>query len=156
MAETSRMQTTVWYQKTGNYCPSYTVFLQQQNFLQVIEVLYKILPDSPYYSVLSELPPPDPTSPTSTTTFEAQSAIHNSLNVINEIVALIEKDEHEAITKEVERRRMRLNSSGVEQLTKEVGLEIWASSNVSVADLVLLLCFLCITDTLIQTDPCTL
>lgn len=80
--------------------------------------------------MLSSLPPPDPTNPTITTTFDIQSAVYNSLSVIQEIVSLLEKEEDETLQKEVEKRRMRLGASRPEVLRKEVGKEIWSVSQV--------------------------
>lgn len=60
----------------------------------------------------------------------AQSAIHNSLPLIEEIVALIEKEEEMEISKEVERRRMRLGSGRPEDVRNEVGCGIWGTSKV--------------------------
>jgi superkiller protein 3 len=61
----------------------------------------------------------------------AQVAIHNSLTVYEELVSLMEKQEADVIAKEVEKRRMRLNASGPEQLRKEVGKDVWGDSKVS-------------------------
>lgn len=102
------------------------------NLLQIVKALSLLLPDSPLYPVLSTLPPPDPTAPTATSTFPTQSAIHNSLPVIEEITALTEKEESEVLEKEVNKRRQRLGSAGPEELRKQVGLEIWGSSEVRV------------------------
>lgn len=60
----------------------------------------------------------------------AQSAIHNSLPLIEEIVTLLEKEEELEITKEVERRRMRLGSGRPEDIRNEVGRDIWGASKV--------------------------
>jgi superkiller protein 3 len=98
---------------------------------QVIDALGLLLPSSPLYSILSVLPEPDATTPTSTTTaYVVQVAIHNSLPTLEEIVSLTEADEEEKIDKEVERRRMRLGASRPEKIKVEVGLEVWSSSAV--------------------------
>lgn len=89
-----------------------------------------LLHDSPYYGVLSTLPAPDPTNPTATTTFVAQSAVHNSLPILEEIVAVFEKDETEAIQREVEKRRMRLGAPPVGQIRKDVDKEVLEVSKV--------------------------
>ena len=78
--------------------------------------------------MLCTLPPPNPTSPTSTTTAVTQEAIHNSLPILEEIVALIEKDEHEMLQKEIDKRRQRLNAPRLEELKKEVEREILGTS----------------------------
>ena len=90
------------------------------------------LPDSPYYALLSTLPPPDATAPTATTTFAAQTAVHNSLPILQEIVALTESEEENALTREIEKRRMRLDSAHAspEELRKQIGLGIWSASKV--------------------------
>ncbi|KAF8322289.1 hypothetical protein DL93DRAFT_2205831 [Clavulina sp. PMI_390] len=104
--------------------------LQRENGtrLQIVAALELFLPSSPYYSLLSTLPPPDLTQPTATTTFVAQSAIHNSLPLIEEIVELIEKEEESEISKEVDRRRMRLGAGRPEDIKNEVGCSIWGAS----------------------------
>lgn len=88
------------------------------------------LPESPFYSTLSELPPPDATSPTATTTFFAQTAIHDSLPLLEEIVSIHEKDEENNYNREVDARRKRLDAAGPEEVRKEVVREIWSVSKV--------------------------
>ncbi|KZT27982.1 TPR-like protein [Neolentinus lepideus HHB14362 ss-1] len=95
---------------------------------QAIEALSLFLPESPFYLVLSTLPPPDPTNPTATTTFATQVAIHNSLPILEEIVSILEKEEEETFTKEFDKRRTRLNAAGPEQLKKDIGRELWSTS----------------------------
>ncbi|CAL1707991.1 unnamed protein product [Somion occarium] len=95
---------------------------------QLADALCLLLPDSKFYSVLSTLPPPDPSNPTASTVFFTQSAFQNSLPVLEEIVAIIEKDEEDTIKNEIARRRTRLGASGPEQLKREVGREVWGSS----------------------------
>ena len=82
------------------------------------------------YNILSGLPPPNPTAPTATTTFAAQSAVHNSLPVLEEIISIAEKDESDNFNKEVNKRRMRLGAPSPEEVRKEVGREIWGISKV--------------------------
>lgn len=89
-----------------------------------------MLPGSYLYLLISTLPPPDPTNPTSTTTSAIQACIHNTLPILEEIIALIEKDEDEMVKKEVDKRRMRLGAAGPEELRKDVGREVWGSSKV--------------------------
>ncbi len=98
--------------------------------VQIVKGLSYLLPESPFYPILSQLPPPDSTTPTATTTAYAQSALYNGLPILEEIVDLIERQESSYVQKEVERRRTRLGASGPEQLRKEVGREIWAQSRV--------------------------
>lgn len=95
---------------------------------EVADALALLLPDSPFYSVLSSLPPPDQTNPTSTTTFLAQSAIHNSLPILEEIIGIIEKNEQSAFEAEVMKRRTRLGAAGPEQIKRDVTREIWSAS----------------------------
>ena len=100
------------------------------DYSQIITALSYLLPDSTFYSTLLNLPPPDPTNPTSTTTFVAQTAIHNSLPVIEEIISLTEQNEEGFIKTEFDRRRTRLGASQPDQLKKEIGLEVWRTSKV--------------------------
>lgn len=88
------------------------------------------MPGSPVYHLLSTLPPPDPTQPTSTTTFAAQSAIYNSLPLLEEIAGILEKEEEKLISSEVDRRRMRLDAGRPEDIRNEVGCTIWRNSKV--------------------------
>ncbi|KAG6854057.1 hypothetical protein C0991_011035 [Blastosporella zonata] len=96
--------------------------------LQVIETMSLLLPQSPMHAVLSSLPLPDLTSPTSTTTLVTQTAIHHSLPHIEEIVQLVEVQEEETLRKEVDKRRTRLGAPSLEILKNEVGREIWGPS----------------------------
>ncbi|KAG6334505.1 hypothetical protein ID866_4588 [Astraeus odoratus] len=95
---------------------------------QIIGALAYLLPDSPVYDTLSNLPPPDPTNPTSTTTFSTQVAIDNSLPVIQEIISLTEQGEETFIRVEYDKRRTRLGAPPPDQLKKEIGLEVWKTS----------------------------
>ena len=74
------------------------------------------LPTSTYYTTLSSLPPPDPTTPTATTTYNAQAAIHNSLPILQEIVALTEAEEESVLKNEVEKRVTRSFSEGLTRM----------------------------------------
>ncbi|KAF8891676.1 TPR-like protein [Infundibulicybe gibba] len=96
--------------------------------LQLVEALILYLPDSSLSSTLSHLPAPDPTNPTSTTTYTAQAAVHDTLPILEEIVALLEAHENGIIIAEVEKRRNRLGAASPEQLKKEVGRSIWGKS----------------------------
>ncbi|KAK0440394.1 TPR-like protein [Desarmillaria tabescens] len=96
--------------------------------LQVVDAISLYLPTSPHYALLSTLPPPDPTNPTSTTTFEAQEAVHNGLPILEETVRILEKDEADKITREFEKRRTRLGAGTPEQIKKDVGVEVWSVS----------------------------
>ncbi|KAG2745039.1 superkiller protein 3 [Suillus brevipes Sb2] len=95
---------------------------------EVIQALFLYLPDSSLYPVLSSLPPPDPTNPTSTSIFPTQSAIHNSLAVYEELISLTEREEEIFIKSEFDKRRTRLGGPKPEQLRKEIGIEVWHSS----------------------------
>jgi superkiller protein 3 len=59
-----------------------------------------------------------------------QEAVHNSLPILEEIIALTEQDEDETVKKEISKRRTRMNAPGLEELKKEVGREIWGASKV--------------------------
>ncbi|KAG6908388.1 hypothetical protein DXG01_004817 [Tephrocybe rancida] len=96
--------------------------------LQVIEAMSLLLPHSPMCAALSSLPPPDLTNPSSTTTLVAQTAIHQSLPHIEEIVRLVELHDEETLKKEVEKRRMRLGAPSLEVIKNAVGREIWGPS----------------------------
>ncbi|KAH7888376.1 superkiller protein 3 [Phlebopus sp. FC_14] len=87
-----------------------------------------LLPDSPFYPTLSSLPPPDATNPTSTTTFATQTAIHNLLPVIEEIISLTEREEALFLQSEFDKRRTRLGGPSPEQLKKDIGVEVWSVS----------------------------
>ncbi|THH06300.1 hypothetical protein EW146_g9652 [Bondarzewia mesenterica] len=96
---------------------------------QLISALSLYLPDSPLYPTLTSLPPPDPSNPTSTTTYASQIAVQNSLPILEEIVSLIERSEEQNIKKkEVDNRRTRLNAAGPEEVKREVRREVYANS----------------------------
>ncbi|KAJ7782973.1 TPR-like protein [Mycena metata] len=94
---------------------------------QLVEALSLLLSDSPLYAVLYTLPVPDHTNP-SAPGYQTQAAVHNNLPVLEEIVGIVEKDEEDAYTKEVAKRRTRLGAASPEQLRKEVGIEVWGPS----------------------------
>lgn len=96
----------------------------------MLDSLANYLGDSAFYALLSTLPLPDPASPTSTTTFEAQVAIHDGLNVLEEMISLTETLEDDAYKREVDKRRMRLGASSPDQLKKEVFKDISDNSQV--------------------------
>jgi len=98
--------------------------------VQLLDAISLILPQSALYPVFATLPLPDHTNPTLTTTYVAQTAIHNSLSVLEQLIALLESYEDQYLKKEVEKRRTRLGASPPEKLKKEVGMEIWATSRV--------------------------
>ncbi|KAI0063698.1 superkiller protein 3 SKI3 [Artomyces pyxidatus] len=95
---------------------------------QLAEALALYLPESPFYPTLSSLPQPDATNPTATTTFDAQSSIHNSLPILEEIVSLVEREEEDHIKREVDNRRKRLNAGSPEDIRREVGREVYSIS----------------------------
>jgi superkiller protein 3 len=88
------------------------------------------LPDSELYPALSKLPSADATNPTLTTFSEVQSAIHNSLPVLQNIVSIIERSDEEAIRREFDRRRTRLGAPPAIILKKEVTAELLGASEV--------------------------
>ncbi|CAK5265358.1 unnamed protein product [Mycena citricolor] len=99
---------------------------------QLVEVLSLLLENSSLYPLLSTLPVPDHINPDMTPAYHIQSAIHNTLPTLEEILGIIEKEEDSIYLSEVAKRRTRLGASSPEQLRKEVGLEIWSSSQVCV------------------------
>ena len=56
--------------------------------------------------------------------------MQDSLPILQEVVSLTEKEEEEKITREVDKRRMRLSASRPEVIKNEVGREVWGSSTV--------------------------
>ena len=100
------------------------------DFFQQIAALGLLLESSPLYTVLSTLPEPEPTAPTSTTTFAVQQAVYNSLPILEELVDLNEVEEMDVLKREVEKRRTRLGAPPLERLKLEVGLEVWEVSPV--------------------------
>ncbi|CDO72766.1 hypothetical protein BN946_scf184994.g19 [Trametes cinnabarina] len=98
------------------------------NRMQLAEALALLLPDSELYPVLSTLPPPDPTNPTSTTISPVQEAIYNSLPVLEELVSLYEQEEESVMENEISKRRMRLNAPPTEQIRRDVTLEVLSDS----------------------------
>lgn len=98
---------------------------------QIADTLFFVLPGSPFYPVLSTLPPTDATNPAATTTFVAQSAVHNSLPTIEEIISIFETHERATFEREVANRRTRLGAPNPEQIRREVIREISAKSRVS-------------------------
>ncbi|KXN90207.1 Superkiller protein 3 [Leucoagaricus sp. SymC.cos] len=95
---------------------------------KLVDALSYLLPDSPFYPILSKLPPPDPTNPTASTVASIQSSVYNELPILEEIVDLIEKQEKTFMEREIGRRRTRLGAGGPDQIRKEVGREIWGTS----------------------------
>ncbi|KAF7321489.1 Antiviral protein [Mycena kentingensis (nom. inval.)] len=95
---------------------------------ELIDALSLILPDSPFNGLLSTLPIPDHTNPESVPAYATQAAVHNALPILEEIVAVLERNEASAYDKEVAKRRTRLGAATPEVLRKEVGVEIWGSS----------------------------
>lgn len=94
----------------------------------LVEALSLLLEGSPYYAVLSGLPEPDASSPTASTVFDIQVAIHNNLPVLEEIILLTEQSEEETIAQEIQKRRTRLDAPPLAILRELVKREIWSSS----------------------------
>jgi superkiller protein 3 len=92
----------------------------------------QVLPGSEFYPVLSSLPEPDSTNPTSTSTFWIQSAVHESLPVLEEVVSLLETEEQARFTKDFNARRTRLGGPKPAELKKELDKEICDNSKVRV------------------------
>ena len=89
-----------------------------------------LLPDSALSATLSNLPPPDPTNPIASSIFDMQTAVHNSLPIIEEIISLTERGEEVVIKNEFDKRRTRLGGPSPEQLKKDIGVEMWGTSRV--------------------------
>ncbi|KAJ3567050.1 hypothetical protein NP233_g6613 [Leucocoprinus birnbaumii] len=96
--------------------------------IKLVDALSDLLPESPFYHVISKLPPPDATNPTATTTAYVQSAVYNELPILEEIVDLLEKQEKSHMDREFERRRTRLGAGSPEQVRKDIGREICSTS----------------------------
>ena len=97
---------------------------------QLAEALTLLLPSSPFHPVLSTLPPPDPTNPTSTNTFVAQTAIHDSLPILEELVSIYEREEATWEQSEIAKRRQRLNAPPPQEVQRVVTMELMARSKV--------------------------
>ncbi|KAF7315319.1 Antiviral protein [Mycena indigotica] len=95
---------------------------------ELVDALSLLLPDSPAYGVLSNLPIPDHTNPEATPSYTTQAAVHNSLPVVEEIITILEREESSTYAKEVAKRRTRLGAASPEVLRKEVGVEVWSDS----------------------------
>lgn len=102
-----------------------------EHFSKIFETLGLFLPGSPYYSTLSSLPPPDRTNPTATTTFITQTAIQNSLPILEEMLGIQENKDTKQAAEELERRRRRLDAPPREQLKRQITCEISAASKVN-------------------------
>ncbi|KAF6760007.1 superkiller protein 3 SKI3 [Ephemerocybe angulata] len=96
--------------------------------LQIIQALMEVLPGSDYYTVLSSLPEPDPTNPSATTISWMQSAIHDSLPILEEVVSLLESEEQAKFTKEFNARRTRLGAPNPNAIRKDLDREICGDS----------------------------
>ncbi|GAA97836.1 uncharacterized protein L969DRAFT_96178 [Mixia osmundae IAM 14324] len=98
---------------------------------QIVETLAWLLPGSRFYSLLARLPPPDATMPESTATYYTQTAIHDSMPVLEEIIRILEKAERNRIEAEVMQRRQRLAGpvTSAEQTRRAVDREILAVSD---------------------------
>ncbi|PFH51986.1 hypothetical protein AMATHDRAFT_2475 [Amanita thiersii Skay4041] len=116
------------YHLINHYNSQNDVVKCAENLQKLIDALSLLLPDSHLYPILSRLPEPDYSSPTTTTTISIQAAIYNSLPVLQELIALSESREEQLFTKEVESKRTRLGAPKLEQLRRIVGQEIWGSS----------------------------
>ncbi|KAG8917885.1 Superkiller protein 3 [Tulasnella sp. 418] len=97
---------------------------------ELCDSLRLLLPGSPFYAILSSLPPPDPTAPASTTTYLIQEAIYNSLPILQELLSIEEKQEEDFIKTEIEKRRLRLNAPPLAILKQDVRREIFSVSKI--------------------------
>ncbi|KAI0633616.1 TPR-like protein [Trametes polyzona] len=96
--------------------------------LELAEALSLLLPESPLYATLSTLPPPDPTNPTSTNIAQIQAAVHNSLPILEELVSIYEQEENSVAQNEIAKRRTRLGAPPLDQIHRDVTLEVLSSS----------------------------
>ena len=117
----------VWVEKLGKH--PYLIL----SLLQVVTALALYLPTSDLYPVLSSLPPPDATNPDATTTFTAQSAIQDSLPILQEIIQILEKYEDTTFAQEVDQRRKRLGAPPPDVIRREVGYEVLSASRVGLS-----------------------
>lgn len=106
---------------------------------QIAETLKLLLPDSRLHDTLSQLPPLDATNPTATTYFGIQSAIQNTLPILEELTDIAESQDAETIRKEFEKRRTRLGAPPADILKREITVEVLAKSQVRHSILVRLL-----------------
>lgn len=129
--EAHRVSPTTWYKAGGAFSLwDYTAL--QYDPSQLVSALELLLPTSKFYSTLSLLPPPDPTAPMTTTTQVVQTAVHNTLPVLLEIVEIVEKNEREIVDNEVRKARTRLDSAAMtpEAVRRSVGTRVWSASKV--------------------------
>ncbi|KAG8761021.1 Superkiller protein 3 [Serendipita sp. 396] len=96
--------------------------------IEIIQALSLLLDGSPYHATLSNLPEPDASSPTASTVFDIQSAIYNSLPIVQEIIQLTEQFEQNLITQQIQARRTRIDAPPLEQLKVIVKREVWSAS----------------------------
>lgn len=93
----------------------------------MVSALSYLLPDASLFATLSNLPPPDPTNPTASSIFDTQTAVHNSLPIIEEIISIVEPDEEGFIKNGFEKRRTCLGGPSPDQLKKDIGMEVWGA-----------------------------
>ncbi|TFK25481.1 superkiller protein 3 SKI3 [Coprinopsis marcescibilis] len=96
--------------------------------LELVDVLLLFLPGSRFHALLSTLPEPNPTNPTSTTISEAQSLINNTLVPLEDIVAIIEKEEEAKSMRDFNTRRTRLGAPKPDVLKRDIDFEICDAS----------------------------
>ncbi|KAG8795273.1 Superkiller protein 3, partial [Serendipita sp. 399] len=95
---------------------------------KVIDALSLLLDGSPYHATLFNLPEPDPSSPTASTVLDIQSAIYNSLPIVQEIIQLTEQFEQNLITQQIQTRKTRIDAPPLEQLKEIVKREVRSAS----------------------------
>jgi len=96
---------------------------------EVIGALSLLLPSSPFYSTLSAIPPPDPSNSAASPSYAFPWT--DSLELYDSLIELLEKEEESTFKSEFDKRRTRLGASPPEELKKEIGQEIWSSSQAS-------------------------
>lgn len=115
---------------------------QHMGLQEQVKVLQFFLPGSPYYALISTLPPPDQSRPQATATFQTQMYVHDpysTLQLYRQTLQLLFNLEQDAIDKDVQARRMRLPSAaptrGLAQTNRDAlvnaaGLDIWSRSRI--------------------------
>ncbi|KAM0752109.1 TPR-like protein [Meredithblackwellia eburnea MCA 4105] len=78
---------------------------------ELIQALSLIIPSSPTWSLLRQLPPANPTAPLASSVHTLQLALQSALPTLLEITTLTETLESNALTSEVNKRRQRLGGT---------------------------------------------
>ncbi|KZT56246.1 hypothetical protein CALCODRAFT_323866 [Calocera cornea HHB12733] len=95
---------------------------------ELVAALQLLLPGSELYATLELLPDPEPTAPLASGVHAVQLAMVDSLPTLQEVIALSEKEEDEAVKREVDKRRMRLGAGTAEEIRRAVRKEVGEGS----------------------------